>query len=75
MKRKDKRNVENSLRQVAKNHGVSVEEVKREIERALELGQTSLNPTAQGHWKKMTSNDSSPTIEKFLLYIANKIKS
>ena len=63
------------LEQVALKHGVSVEEVRREINLAIE--DALLDPTfeVKEYWAKIPKKGEKPTPEEMIEYIANKIKS
>ena len=66
---------ENIIRQIAKAHGVSPAEVKMEIQFAIQEAMKSDDPVARSHWEKISPNGEEPTIEQFLSYIVNQIKS
>lgn len=63
--------IDKILRKVAKQNGVELEEVKREIEKAIEDCYVQPNIHAQS----IPRNDVIPTIDEFILYIAEQVNS
>jgi len=66
--------INRSLKKVARRNGVSVEEVRREIELALTLAQSNSNPKIQAFWKSMPSKNAIPTTEEALAHIVNTVE-
>lgn len=60
---------------IAKKHGVSVQEVKTEMELALQMAWESgkTNSEAEGKQKKISPNGEVPTAEDFIRFMTDKI--
>jgi len=58
-------------KQLAKKYGVTVEEIKRDMQEAINAAYVSPNDTALG----VNSKGAVPTIDEFIKHTANKIKS
>ena len=63
------------LEKVAKQNGVSIEEVIKEITLAIDIGMASADPAAQKHWADMPKKGEKPTPEEAISYLTKKIKS
>jgi len=63
------RKFEKILKQIAKNNGVSVEKVKKEMQEALDAAYESPNIYAQGVMRK----GEKPTLEEFMAHLAKKL--
>jgi len=66
--------INRSLKRVAKRNGVSVEEVRREIELALTLAQNNPDQKVQTFWNSIPSESNVPTMEEALAHIAIELK-
>lgn len=64
-----KKNMKNILEMVAQQEGVSVDEVRTEMELAIEAARNNPDPEKQANFKKMFGN-STPTPEEFISKIA-----
>lgn len=62
------------LRRVAKKYGVSVREVKREIELALKEGQGNPDPAVRAMWASIPSKGELPNAAETITHIADKLK-
>lgn len=69
MKEADKKLVEEAFAAAAKENGVSVEEVRREIAAAIEDAQASADPQAQSLWRAIPCEGDYPTPEEFMLHL------
>ncbi len=58
------------LKKIAKENNVSVDEVKREIEKSIALCYESPNERAQA----VPRENAIPTIEEFITYMASQIR-
>lgn len=63
-------NIKRIIRQIARQHGVSPAEVRKDMEEAMRASMASSNPTAMAHWKKISPNGQEPRLEDFVKYIA-----
>ena len=59
------------IKQVAKQNGVTPEEVEKEIKEAIRIGMTSQNPIVQARWKLISPSDKAPTVDEFLTYLTS----
>ena len=61
-----------AMEAVALRNGVSVEEVRREIQEAIKDARESSkdNPIAQAHWNHMSCNNEEVTPEDLITYVA-----
>lgn len=62
------------LRQVALANGVSVSEVRKELQIAIEAAMSNPDPTVQAEWKAMSHDGRVPSPEEVLIYLTEKIK-
>jgi len=62
---------EKALRQIAAKEGVSVEEVRREIEIAINAAQENSDPNIQAFWEHIPRKGERPTPEEVIVYIAS----
>lgn len=63
-------------RKVAKKHGVSVKEVKEEMQKVLDYAYTNTldDGVIGAYQKQVPSKGEIPTPEEFIKYAANKVK-
>jgi len=59
-----------ALEKVALKCGVSVAEVCKEIESAIDTGMANPDPTARAFWDKYMKSGRKPTPEEFIAYMA-----
>jgi hypothetical protein len=59
-----------SLEDVARKNGVSVDEVKSEIELAIAIARENSDPKVQAFWNSVPSKGKVPTPEEVIAYIA-----
>jgi len=64
--------INNILKRVAKENGVSVAEVRMEMQKALDAAYE--NPDTKAEWDKRFGVGVKPTIEEFILKIAKEVK-
>ena len=64
-------------RKVARKYGVSVKEVKEEMQKALEYAYTNTpdDGVTEAYQKQVPSKEEIPTPDEFIRYAANKIKN
>lgn len=58
--------------QIAKREHTTVDEVKREVKRAMFFGMTDRSPSVREEWSKIPHKGDTITEEEFLLYLVNK---
>ena len=61
--------MEKILEHVAKQHNVSVDEVRREMETAIHEAMQSTDPNVQELWKEITEDGKEPTPEELIGHI------
>ena len=61
------------IRQIAKQHGVTPEQVEADIKEAIRAGMGSTDPHAQELWKQIAPDGKEPSIETFLNYCAGEL--
>ena len=61
------------IRQIAKKHGITTAEVKREMRLAIQEAMKSTDPVTREHWNVLSPNGKEPTIEQFLTYMVGQI--
>lgn len=71
----DKSEVIRAFEKIARKEGVSVDEVRREIQKAIDDDMQSDDPAVQSYWKKIKYKGEKPTPEEVVLYIAKQVKA
>ncbi len=61
------------IREMAKTNGVSEDEIRAEMNKAIEAGMSNPTPTAQAAWKASPFYGSKPSPEEFMLWCASQI--
>ncbi len=74
MDRKKLRIAENALSQIAMHECIAVEEVKKEIQKALLIGLCSQDPNVQAYWKRIPCQGDIPTPEEVVAFLAEETK-
>lgn len=64
-----------AIEKVASQNGVSVEEVRNEIQKAIELGMGDPDPLAKAKWESMCKHGNPPTPEELIIHMAAEIKN
>ncbi len=67
-------NVKNALQAIADREGVSISEVRKEIQAAIDEGMKSTDKSVQEYWSKIPRKGVKPTPEEVINYIAKSIK-
>ena len=60
---------------VAKQHGVSRDEVYSEIQKAIDVGFNNPESSVQAEWKKMNIRGEHPTPEEVLSYMVKQLQN
>lgn len=66
-----KMNVDKVLKQVSQKEGVSVEEVKKEIENIIKIAMADINPDNKDIWNELVDTNNPPTASEFIERLAN----
>lgn len=67
--------VTKAFEKIAMCEGVSVTEVREEIQKTIDEAMKSDDPKIQAYWNKMPYKGEKPTPEEVVLYIAKQVKS
>ena len=67
--------IKNVIKKVAKQHGVSCEQVRNDIKEAIRIGMASDNPIVKENWRKISKNGREPTVEEVIAFIALEIEA
>lgn len=62
-------NINRILKKIAIKNGVSVEQVRRDIQKALDEGWNSSDEKVREYWRKIPSKHEKPTLEEVILHI------
>ncbi|MEG2512226.1 MAG: sporulation initiation factor Spo0A C-terminal domain-containing protein [Acetivibrio sp.] len=65
---------EKAIFYLARKNGVTEDEIRRELEKAIEIGMSSTDQEVQKHWKEMSCNGRRPTPEEMISYLTKKIQ-
>ena len=61
--------------QVALKNGVSVAEVRKEIEIAIDEAMTNPDPAVKKEWENFKFKGEKPTPEEFIVYMSKKVQT
>ncbi len=73
MDQKKRQQIEHNLEIIAKKEGISAEEVKTEIGRAISYALKSNDPDIQKFWKNIPCAGETPTVEEIIAYLAEQL--
>ena len=62
-------NLNRIFKQIAVKNGVSVSQVRRDIQEALDKGWNSSDEKVKAYWRKIPTKHEKPTLEEVILYI------
>ena len=65
----------NALKKVAANNGSSVEDVKYEIQAAIDFAMKNPDPEIKKFWDSIPKKGKTPTPEEVIAYLADKISN
>lgn len=63
-----------AIAELAVREGVSVEDIRRELQFIIDAGLTLLSPRARAYWSNLINNGVAPTPENLIVYMAEYIK-
>jgi hypothetical protein len=66
--------VNKTLIQIAATYGVSVADVRRDIQEALDEGWNNPDPEVHEYWRKIPSRSEKPTIEEVITFMTRETK-
>ena len=67
--------IKNVIKKVAKQHGVSCEQVRNDIKEAIRIGMASKDPIAKENWRKISKNGREPTVEEVIAFLALEVEA
>lgn len=67
-------NIQNILEKIAIQNGVSVDQVRQDIQEALDHGWNSTDENVKAYWRRIPTKHGKPTLEEVLVYIISSIK-
>lgn len=67
-------NAEDAIRKIALREGITVEEVRIEMKKAMLIGLCSQDPAIRERWKKIPCKGDVPTPEELIIYMAQNVK-
>lgn len=62
------------LAEIALKNGVSVAEVRKEIQAALDEGMKNPDPKVQAYWNSIPRKGDKPTLQEVITHLSNQIK-
>ncbi len=68
-----KRKLDKIIEEVAKANHTTAEEVRREMQAAMETGQASSDPETQKIWRSIPRKGEKLTLEEFIEYMIKRI--
>lgn len=60
------------LEQIAVKNGVSIEQVRQDIQEALDKGWNNSDEKVQAYWRKIPTKHKKPTLEEVILYMVTE---
>ena len=67
-------NAEAAIRKIAMREGITVEEVRTEMKKAMLIGLCNPNPAIRERWKNIPCKGDIPTPEELIVYMAQNVK-
>lgn len=74
MNRRQKQMAKEIFKRVARENGVSVDEMRKEIQKSINKAITSTDPTAQNIWREVPRDGDIPTPEEYFIYCVQKLR-
>mgnify|MGYP000941357628 CR=1 FL=1 len=63
-----------ALKQVAAQKGISIDEVRSEIQLAIDMAMANEDPLIREKWSKIPHKGDKPTPEEVIVYLSKQIK-
>ncbi len=64
----------NIIKQIAREHQVSEEQVRSDMTEAMNAGRSDPDPAVQARWAAFRYSGKEPTVEEFILWMADMVK-
>ncbi len=61
------------IQELAKSEGIAEEEMRMEMEKAIETGFSNQDPTVKKIWRASPFRDNRPSLEEFILWCASQL--
>lgn len=61
------------IRKLAMQKGVSAQEIRDEINIAIEMGMNSPDPAVRAYWTRIPQKGAKPTPEEAIIYLAKQV--
>lgn len=74
MKGMTREQAEKIYAQIARKHGTTVDEVKKEIKLAMLVGMCNQDPAVQKKWNSIPHDGDVPTPEELLIFLTSQLK-
>ncbi|MCX7614528.1 MAG: hypothetical protein N2Z65_02080 [Clostridiales bacterium] len=74
MDRKKLQIVESAFKQISICEGKTVNEIKKEIKKAMRISLCNQDPKIQSYWKRIPCESDIPTPEEFLAFLVDESK-
>lgn len=71
----DLRRTAEMIRQIACEHKVTEEEVRKEMKEAMDAGRMNPDPAVQAKWAGFDFEGEEPTLEEFILWMASQLET
>lgn len=71
----EKSQVIKAFKKIAEKEGVTVEEVREEIKKAIDVAMQSDDPAVKLYWKNICNYGKVPTPEEVVIYIAEQVRA
>ena len=62
------------IRQIARDHHVTEDEVRRDMKEAMDAGRNNPDPAVQEKWTRFEYAGDEPTLEEFILWMAGQVR-
>lgn len=69
----NKKRIKKVLQKVAKQEGISVEELRSEIAKSIKHGMKNQDPQVQTLWKELSLSGSTPVTEDIIIALCQKL--
>ena len=70
----NKKKVLKAFKEIATRKGISVAEVRKEIQKAIDIASASPDPVVEEQWRRMPYRGKKPTPEDVVIYLAKQVK-
>lgn len=68
---KELRKVTDIIRRIAQENNATEDQVRADMEKAMDIGANNPNPAIQAKWKSFHYSGEKPTVEEFILWVSS----